>query len=156
MAQKPSLNDLLEFQLQGDPLYMSNRLNSLGGWFARDVTGYKNKQTNYSWVNAVEGEDFDAYSRDEMSYRSFPKFKSVVIYVTVLRATFDNIMSSVKSSFILDATLIDDPKVKQYKYSNVDTVLEIIEPFQPQKNDNFLYVFIVYNKQDYNNGCKIN
>lgn len=55
----------------------------------------------------------------------------------------------------LDATLIADPKVKVYRYSNANNLIKMIEPFQPQKDNLYMYVFIVYDKADYHYGFRI-
>lgn len=74
-------------------------------------------------------------SGDELSaFRHVDKsFKPAIIYVTLTQPNFISIKSSVQSTVTLDATLIDDPKVKVYKYSNANNVIEMVEPFQPQR-----------------------
>lgn len=155
MAQSIGLNDLLNFQQQQSPSYIANFLTQAGGWIT-DHENFQNTKSDYKWFKASAGEQFEPHTKDQISYNSpVPTYKSVIIYVTLTKSNFDAIKATMQSSMTMDATLIDDPKVKMYRYSNANNVIEMIEPFQPQKDSLFMYVFIVYDKQDYDKGFRI-
>lgn len=149
------LSNLLAFQQQQSPSYIANFLNTSGGWVT-DHTNFQDTRGNYKWFKANPGEEFESHTKDEVSYKTpLASYKSAIAYRTVTKSNFDAIKASITSSMTLDATLINDPKVKMYKYSNANNVIEVLEPLQPQKDNLFNYVFVVYNKQDYNNGFRI-
>lgn len=154
MAQTIGLSDLLSFQQGQSANAIATFLNNAGGWVSND-TVFQEVQRDYEWYKAGENETFEPHEKDQVKYRKVGSFKPAIIYVTLTQSNFASIKSSVQSTMTLDATLIDDPKVKVYKYSNANNVIEMIEPFQPQKDNLYMYVFIVYDKQDYNNGFRI-
>lgn len=155
MAQTIGLAELLNFQQQQSPSYVANFLTQAGGWIT-DHENFQKTKSDYKWFKASEGEYFEPHTKDQISYNSpLPSYKSVIIYVTLTKPNFDSIKASMQSAMSFDSTLIDDPRVKAYKYSNSSQVIEMIEPFQPQKDNLYMYVFIVYDKQDYNNGLRI-
>lgn len=154
MSQTIGLSDLLSFQQGQSPSTIAAFLSNVGGWVSND-SGFQEVQRDYEWYKAGENETFEPHEKDRFKYRKVGSFKPAIIYVTLTQSNFTNIKSSVQSSMTLDATLIDDPRVKVYKYSNANNVIEMIEPFQPQKENMYMYVFIVYDKQDYNNGFRI-
>lgn len=155
MAQQIELTNLLEFQQQQRPSYIANFLSTAGGWIS-NYTDFQNIKADYEWYKANEGEQFEPHTKDRISYNSpLPSYKPAIVYITLTKSNFDAIKASIQSTMTLDGTLIDDPKVKMYKYSNAKAAIEVIEPFQPQKDGLFMYVFIVYDKQDYNKGLRI-
>lgn len=155
MAQSIELFNLLDFQQRQNPRYVADFLTGLGGWIS-DYSDFQNVKGDYKWFKASVGEQFEPHTKDQLSYKSpLPSHKSVIIYVTLAKSNFDAIRTSVESSMTLDETLIDDPRVKMNKYSSANAVVETIEPFQSQKDNLFMYVFIIYDKQDYIDGLRI-
>ena len=155
MAQSIGLNNLLEFQQNQSPSFIANYLTTAGVWIS-DYSDFQNTKGDYKWFKASAGEQFETHTKDQLAYNSpLPSYKSAITYVTLTKSNFDAIKASMQSAMTLDGTLINDPKVKMYKYSNANAVIEVIEPLQAQKDNLFMYVFIVYDKQDYIKGFRI-
>jgi hypothetical protein len=134
---------------------ISNYLTSIGGWTTNAVN-FQNNKLDYKWFKAAADEEFQPHTKDQLSYNSpLPSYKSAIVYVTVTKPNFDRIIAQIQSTMTRDATLIDDERVKFYQYSNANFVVEVVEPFQPQKDNIFRYAFFVYDKVDYTNGFKI-
>jgi hypothetical protein len=154
LAQSIELSTLLEFQEKQDPSFIANYLSSTGAWIS-DHTVFQDTKAEYKWFKAAAEETFEPHTRDKLSYIYRSGYRSAIAYVTLTKGNFDQIIAQIQSTMALDATLIDDERVKLYKYSNADFVVEVIEPFQPQKDNIFRYAFLVYDKDDYVNGFKI-
>jgi hypothetical protein len=155
MAQSIGLSNLLDFQQRQNPGYIANFLTSAGGWIT-DYSDFQNAKADYKWFKANAGEEFEPHTKDQLAYTSpLQSYKSAITYVTLTKSNFDNIKASMQSTLTLDGMLINDPKVKMYKYSNSTVVMEVIEPLQAQRDNLFMYVFIVYDKKDYINGFRI-
>ena len=154
MAQTITLTDLLSFQQGQSPAPIASYLNNAGGWISNDSV-FTNVTKDYDWYKASLEEEFEPHERDRLKYRKVGSYKPVITYITLTQSNFTALKSSIQSAMTLDATLIDDPRVKMYKYSNANNVIEMIEPLQPQKGALFLYAFMVYDKSDYDSGFRI-
>lgn len=149
------LSNLLDFQQQQSPSYIANFLNAAGGWVS-NYSDFADARSSYKWYKAGPTEEFEPHTKDEIAYKTvLPSYKSVITYRTLSKSNFDAIKASMQSSMTVGETLINDPRVKMYTYSNASVAIEVVEPLQPQKDNLFIYVFVVYNKQDYDNGFKI-
>lgn len=153
MAQLLTLNNLLNLQNSKSSISVANFLNGTGEWISNDSTFGVHQ--DYTWYKALPGEQFEPHTKDQIRFTKLGSFDPAITYITLTKANFDNVKASIQSTMTLDGTLIHDPKVKMYKYSNANATIEMIEPFQPQKDGLFMYVFIVYDKQDYNKGFRI-
>ncbi|HTH54588.1 MAG TPA: hypothetical protein VL728_00995 [Cyclobacteriaceae bacterium] len=154
MAQSISLDNLLAFQNKQSPSYIATSLTALGGWVTDDEK-FENTEKDYVWYKAAVDEQFEPHTKDQIKYWKVADHKAAIAYVTLTKDNFDAVKTLIQSSMSLDKTLVDDPRVKVLKYSGANTVIEMIEPFQPQKDNLFMYVFIAYDKDEYDKGFKI-
>ncbi len=154
MAQSISLDVLIEYQNNQSPIFISNSLSTSGEWIT-DAENFENKKVDYFWYKAIDGEEFEPHTKDQISLKTGGGFKRIVTYITLTKSNFDAIKSEIQSTMVLSRMIIDDPKAKMYLFSNDSINIELIEPFELLKYDLIRYVVLVYNKQDYEKGYRL-
>ena len=153
MGQSITLSTLLNLQNNKSSSYIDSYLKGIQGWVSNDSTFGKN--LHYKWFKAAIGEQFEPYTKDQIHYTKVGSFDPALTYITLTKANFDNIKSSIQSSMVLDEMLLNHSKAKMYKYSNANVIIEMMEPLEALNYGVIRYAFFIYTKKDYINGFKI-